>query len=178
MRDFTLRMAWLLRHGAGKSGLFMDAQGYASLTDVARALGVGEDAVRDVVRTNNKQRYEMKGDRIRASQGHAREGMPVTLEALEASWAVFAEDAPVFHGTSQGALAGIREKGILPGARTHVHLARTKDSKVGKRANVSVLVEVSPARVRAHGLVLFESANGVILARQVPPDCITRMIKG
>src|SRR5262249_56601830 len=178
MRDFGVKMAWLLRHGAGESGLAMDAQGFATLDDVARALGVETSAIRDVVRKNNKQRYEIQGDRIRASQGHSREGMPVTLDALEASWTLFTEDLPIFHGTNKDAVASIRDKGLLPGARTHVHLARTRDSKVGKRANVSVLVEVSPARVRAHDLTLYESPNGVILARHVPPDCITRMLEG
>jgi putative RNA 2'-phosphotransferase len=178
MGDFSVKMAWLLRHGAGERGLAMDAQGFASIADVARALGVEAEAIQRVVRTNNKQRYEIRGERIRASQGHSREGMPVTVEALEASWTIYAEDAPVWHGTNPGAVDGIRAKGILPGDRTHVHLARATDSKVGKRANVSVLIEVVPERVRAHGLTLFESPNGVILVRHVPPDCIARMITG
>jgi putative RNA 2'-phosphotransferase len=53
-----------------------------------------------------------------------------------------------------------------------VHLAESRDSSVGKRANVGVLLEISPAKLRAAGQMLFRSANGVILCRHMSPECI------
>jgi putative RNA 2'-phosphotransferase len=47
---------------------------------------------------------------------------------------------------------------------------------VGKRAQVDVLLEVSVARLRDHGLTVWRSPNGVLLVRRVPPDCIVRVV--
>jgi putative RNA 2'-phosphotransferase len=102
--------------------------------------------------------------------------MPVTHEALEASWEEVQEDAPVYHGTRIAALPGIAREGILPGERTHVHLAEALDSTVGKRSAVDVMIEVSPARLRAEGFGLFRSPNGVLLTRHVPVAAIVGLV--
>lgn len=166
------KLSWLLRHGAHEAGLDMDAAGWADLGDVLRVLGMSRATLEQAVRENNKARYEVRGGRIRACQGHSLAGMPVTPEALEASWERWTGDGPVWHGTRIAAVASIAREGILAGERTHVHLAEAIDSTVGKRANVDVMLEVSPARLAAAGIGLFVSPNGVILARRVPPSAI------
>lgn len=169
------RLSWLLRHGAGGEGLAMDAAGWVSVPDVLARVGLTRAALEEVVELNEKGRLELSGDgeRVRACQGHSLAGMPVTREALEASWTPLQGDAPIWHGTNLEAAAGIARLGILPGARTHVHLAAALDSVVGKRASVHVMLEVAPARVRAAGLGLWLSGNGVVLARQIPASCIS-----
>jgi len=150
----------------------MDAAGWVAVEDVLRALSMTEDELEEVVAKNNKSRLERVGERIRACQGHSREGMPVTLEALEASWQAIMGDDEIWHGTKLDALEGIAKEGILPGARTHVHLAEEVDSKVGKRAQVAVMLKVSVSRLREQGFIVYKSPNGVVLVRQVPVDCI------
>ncbi|APR87605.1 RNA:NAD 2'-phosphotransferase [Minicystis rosea] len=166
------KLSWLLRHGAEEAGLDMDAAGWAEIADVLRVLRMSRAALEQAVIENEKARYEVRGGRIRACQGHSRAGMPVTLAALEDSWTPFTGDAPVWHGTRIAALSGIAREGILAGDRTHVHLAASLDSVVGKRGNVDVMLEVSPDRLAALGHRLFVSPNGVILARWVPPPAI------
>jgi putative RNA 2'-phosphotransferase len=170
------QLSWLLRHGAGEVGLEMDAAGWAEIADVLRALDMSRAALMEAVEHNDKGRLEVRGGRIRACQGHSLAGMPVTAEALEATWTPREGDAPVWHGTRTAALAGIAREGILPGARTHVHLAEAIDSVVGKRAAVDVMLEVAPARLREAGIGLFQSPNGVILARRVPAACIVGLV--
>jgi putative RNA 2'-phosphotransferase len=167
------KLSWLLRHGAGEAELPMDDAGWAEVADVRRILGLSQHAIEETVRENNKNRLELLGTRIRACQGHSVSGMPVTLTALEHSWRRWEGEGPVWHGTRIAALAGIAREGILAVERTHVHLAAAIDSTVGKRAAVDVMIEVSPARLAAHGVGLFVSPNGVVLARQVPAACIT-----
>jgi putative RNA 2'-phosphotransferase len=162
----------LLRHGAGERGLPMDAAGWAPIEAVLAAVRTTREALDAVVRENNKSRLEVASGRVRACQGHSLAGMPVTLEALEASWALDPRDEPVWHGTHVGAVASIAREGILPGERTHVHLAAETDSKVGKRAGVDVMLRVDPALLRAEGVGLYRSGNGVLLARRVPASCI------
>lgn len=167
------KLSWLLRHGARESKLAMDTAGWASIDDVLSIVRVPRPVLDAVVRDNNKSRYELRGDRIRACQGHSLDGTPVTLEGLEASWAVDPRSEPIWHGTSVDALTSIASQGLLPGERTHVHLAGETNSKVGKRAGVDVLLRVEPDELRAAGVTVFRSPNGVILARAVPPSCIT-----
>jgi putative RNA 2'-phosphotransferase len=166
------QLSWLLRHGAGEARIEMDAAGWVAIDEVLRALRMTRAAMETAVEENEKARFEVRGGRIRACQGHSAQGMPVTPEALEASWARWEGEGPVWHGTRIAALAGIAREGLLPGERTHVHLAEALDSTVGKRANVDVMLEVSPARLAALGYGLFVSPNGVLLARAVPPSAI------
>jgi len=170
------KLSWLLRHGAGEAGLEMDAAGWAEVEDVRRILHMGRAALEAAVEDNTKARLELRGTRIRACQGHSLRGMPVTCEALEATWDEVRDDTPVFHGTRVAALEGIAREGLLPGERTHVHLAEAIDSTVGKRAAVDVMIEVSPPRLRARGLRLHRSPNGVLLARHVPVSAITGLV--
>eukprot|EP01051_Picozoa_sp_SAG22_P032139 SAG22_NODE_13398_length_408_cov_0.831715_1_plen_114_part_01 len=70
-------LSFLLRHGAEKAGLEMGADGYVPLADVLALPQLSRwsaEDVREVVRTNDKQRFalERQGgvEVIRANQGH------------------------------------------------------------------------------------------------------------
>ena len=165
-------MSAILRHRAGHLGLTMDPAGWVAIDDLCAHMRVARAAIDDVVRDNNKTRFEVDGRRIRASQGHSLEGMPVTQEALEASWTRFVGDGSIWHGTRTDVVASIARTGISRSKRTHVHLADSTGSRVGKRAQVGVLLEVCPNRLRAAGYDIFRSPNGVILTRHVPPSCV------
>jgi putative RNA 2'-phosphotransferase len=167
------RLSWLLRHGAGESGLAMDEAGWSEVDDVLRVLAVTRAELDLAVSQNDKGRLIVAGSGIRACQGHSLEGMPVTREALEASWEVFYPDGPLWHGTRTVAIDGIAGEGIVAGQRSHVHLAAGPDSHVGKRSSVDFLIEVSPARLNDAGIGIFLAPNGVVLARRVPAEAIT-----
>lgn len=166
------RLSYLLRHGANEARLAMDAAGWASIDDVLKTLRMTRATLDRAVVENTKGRLEMEGGRIRACQGHSLAGVPVTLDALEASWREWTSDHPIWHGTSVDAVPSIAREGIKSIERTHVHLAAELRSKVGKRASVDVMIEVSPTALRARGVRVFESGNGVLLAREVPPECL------
>jgi putative RNA 2'-phosphotransferase len=100
------------------------------------------------------------------------DNMPVTRLALEASWEAIAPFASLWHGTSLDALPGIGRLGITSSHRTHVHLAESVDSKVGKRAHVDVLIEIGPEALRRAGLGVFRAQNGVVLVERVPLESI------
>ena len=82
-KELSKTLSWLLRHGANEAGVPMDEAGWVPITDVLRYMRISQGTLDEVVETNNKNRLECKGDRIRACQGHSTENMPVTLEALE-----------------------------------------------------------------------------------------------
>ena len=166
------KLSWLLRHGAAEAGVAMDAAGWASVSDVLRAVQMTREQLDEVVRENEKHRFDLDGDRIRAVQGHSIDNASVDLDALEESWTEWKGHGSIFHGTYRGALRGIGENGLLPFARTHVHLISDRESVAGKRANVDVLLVVDPSRVRSEGVRLYEAPNGVVLARSIPRRAI------
>lgn len=165
-------LTWLLRHGPEQAGLHMDAAGFVAVAEVLGWLRVPEAELDRIVAEDGKRRFERRGGLIRAAQGHSSDNGRVTREALEASWAPWTGPGPLWHGTTVAAAREIARTGIQPMARTHVHLALTLDSRVGKRAGVAVLLGVSPARLAAAGLGLWLSPNGVALAREVPAEAI------
>lgn len=173
MNDHTLvkkskKLSWLLRHGANEAGLAMDAAGWARVADVCAMLRLSQRTLDEVVARNDKGRLQRDGDRIRCCQGHSTANMPVTRDALEASWARFEGQGPIVHGTSVAAARTILDEGIRAMARTHVHLAVSASSRVGKRSQVAVLLDIDPGAIDG----VWVSQNGVILAREVPASAI------
>lgn len=166
------QLSRVLRHSASELGLDMDEAGWVDVDQVLRTLHMSRADLELVVRDNNKGRLQLEGERVRACQGHSLDNEAITREGLERSWAVYTSDASVWHGTNIDAVVSIASEGILAVARTHVHLAPAMTSKVGKRASVHVMLEVSPARVRAAGFCLYEAPNGVVLVREIPPACV------
>lgn len=169
-------LSWLLRHAATAEGLTMDAAGWVPVAQVLRRLRITREVLDRVVEENNKGRLEIEGERVRACQGHSRSGLPITQEALEASWREYSGPGPLWHGTSVAAARSIAREGISAVERTHVHLAEALDSKVGKRAGVDVMIEVSVEGLRAAGRGVFVSPNGVVLVREVPPSCLVGLV--
>lgn len=165
-------MSYVLRHGAIKEGIEITPDGWVSMDDLLAYLKTTREVVDQVVAENNKKRFEVEGDLIRAAQGHS---MVVTPEAMEATWAKFEGSGIIYHGTNFDALAGIAEKGIVSVRRTHVHLADSLSSLVGKRSNVQLFLHVSTDKLRASGQEIFRSSNGVVLVRHVPTRCIEKI---
>jgi len=163
-------LSYLLRHRPDSIGLEIDVGGWARIDDLVRLTAKSPTplcaaGIADVVRSNDKQRYTISDDgaRIRANQGHS---FPVELDL-----AALAPPPVLFHGTATRFLAAIRERGLLPMGRQHVHLSfdRAVAVAVGRRhGNVAVLV-VDAAAMHAAEMPFFRSVNGVWLTAHVPP---------
>lgn len=150
----------------------MNPAGWVPVEQVLDYLQMSKTDLLQFVVHNSKKRLQITDSHIRACQGHSTEAMPIDINALEQSWEIFSGDASIWHGTNLEAVENIATDGILPVKRTHVHLAPSKDSLVGKRHNTPVLLEVSSSRVRKMGIQIFQAQNGVVLARTVPAECI------
>jgi RNA:NAD 2'-phosphotransferase (TPT1/KptA family) len=124
--------------------------------------------------TGHKQRPQLKHPmpaRLRCEE--LLERMPVSIDALEASWELVEPIDPLWHGTNVTAVAGIAQHGIQPGQRSHVHVAPQRDSHVGKRSSIDYLLEIDPILLVQAGLHIFRAPNGVILVRYVPVAAIS-----
>lgn len=164
MVRLSKRMSKVLRHAPEEVGLTLDAAGWVDLDDLVRALGVTRARVLEVVEGNDKQRFAIEDDRIRASQGHT---VAVSLDLPVAE-----PPAELYHGTIGRFLPDILRDGLRPMARHDVHLSATVETavRVGSRRGKPVVLVVDAAAMSADGHEFRVSANGVWLAAAVPPN--------
>jgi len=169
LKQVSKQMAYLLRHAPEQAGLKLDPEGYVLLADLVAALrlsvpGITPDMVEAVVTQvePQKQRYAIEGDAVRANYGHSLEDR-IERTPVE-------PPAELFHGTSDNALAEIRDHGLRPMRRQYVHL--TTDSQlalsIGGRHGTPSLLRIDSARAYAEGLVFYQANHTFWLADAVP----------
>src|SRR5688572_7482852 len=136
-------LSLVLRHDPARIGIVLDDAGWTDVSALlaaaaAHGVTITRAELAEVVATSDKQRFALSpdGTRIRANQGHSVE---VDLELAAAP-----PPATLYHGTVDAALPGIREKGLIRGARHHVHLSADLETakKVGGRRGKPVILTV------------------------------------
>ena len=159
------KLSYLLRHD--KTYAF-DEHGWREVSDLVANHGFTMEELREIVATNNKQRYEFSEDmtRIRARQGHSIQ-VDVELE----------ESIPpdiLYHGTAKRFADSILKRGILKGHRLYVHLSTTVEmaKKVGQRHGEPVVLAIDAKRMSEDGNKFFLSRNGVWLTEFVDANYI------
>lgn len=164
-------LSYVLRHRPDEIGLVLDREGWVAIDELLAALAAHGRALdradlEAIVRESDKQRFAIRGDRIRANQGHS---VPIDL-ALPPS----EPPAVLYHGTVRGVLEAIRREGLIKGRRTHVHLSAdvATAAKVGARRGKPVILKVDAAAMHGEGHRFFRSDNGVWLVDAVPPRFI------
>ncbi|MEN3539585.1 RNA 2'-phosphotransferase [Microbispora sp. ZYX-F-249] len=160
-----------LRHQPEAIGIELDAHGWVDVDALLTAAAshgfpISRAELEQVVDGNDKRRYVIEGDRIRASQGHS---VRVDLDLP------VVEPPPVlYHGTVARNVGAIRAEGLRPMARHHVHLSPDRETatRVGARRGKPVVLVVNAAGMHAAGHEFRVSANGVWLVDHVPADFI------
>lgn len=162
MIKLSKRMSKALRHSPERVGLTLDPAGWVPVSDLLNALGVTEDELLLVVSRNDKQRFTIDGDRIRANQGHSVEvdlGLPAATPP-----------DMLFHGTVAQYLDDIMRDGLRPMNRHDVHLSPDRETarRVGARRGRPVILTVDAKAMSDDGHEFRLSANGVWLTQHVP----------
>jgi len=156
-----------LRHDPGRIGIELDARGWTGVDELLRAAAAHgfpftRAELAEVVAANDKQRYALDGDRIRANQGHSVE-VDLELPATEPpEW--------LYHGTVARFLAAIRDEGLRPMNRHAVHLSPDRETatRVGARRGRAVVLPVRAGAMHRDGHTFRVSENGVWLTDAVP----------
>ncbi|MFJ3188601.1 RNA 2'-phosphotransferase [Streptomyces halstedii] len=157
-----------LRHQPERIGIALDAQGWVPVEALLRACArhgfpVSRAELDQVVAADDKRRFALSGDRVRANQGHS---VPVDLALPPAEPPEY-----LHHGTVGRFLDAIRAEGLRPMARHHVHLSPDRETatRVGARRGVPVVLAVHAGAMHRAGHLFHVSANGVWLTDSVPP---------
>ena len=158
-------LSLILRHKPQTIGLKLDAHGWADIDEIisnSKNIKLNREIIDEVVSKDNKQRFIIEGDKIRANQGHSIE---VDLELK----AITPPDI-LYHGTATRFLESIMKTGLSRQNRQYVHLS--KDIKtaisVGKRHGKVIVLEVDAKRMIRDGYEFYLSENGVWLTGSVP----------
>lgn len=157
-----------LRHRPADIGLTLDEGGWVDVDDLLAACArhgvvITRDELELVVAGNDKQRFTLVGNRIRANQGHS---VTVDLGLVPAE-----PPEILYHGTGAANVERIRAEGLKPMARHDVHLSSDVDTakRVGARKGKPVVLVVQAGAMHAEGYEFRLSANGVWLIAEVPP---------
>ena len=163
-KQLSHRLSYLLRHAPGEAGLTLEPGGWVALKPLLAHLKVNRQQVERVVASSDKQRFSLRGDQIRANQGHS---VPVDLELVPT-----APPEVLYHGTVANVLAAICREGLRPMRRHHVHLSPNAETaqRVGERRGPPVILTVRSGQMQQAGHTFYRSENGVWLTDAVPAE--------
>ena len=166
-------LSLVLRHKPQSIGIELDEAGWVNISDLIDALNasgkqINHELLLAIVYENDKQRFAISddGQTIRANQGHS----------LDVDLGLAPVDPPptLFHGTVAKFLESIKEHGLMPGSRQHVHLSAdtTTAEIVARRRGQPIILTIKTKPMVDKGHQFFRSANGVWLIRSVPAKFI------
>lgn len=167
-------LSFVLRHEPKAVGITLDAGGWVDVDVLLRACSehgrrLSRAELGEVVATSPKQRFALSDDglRIRANQGHST--------AVDLGYEPAKPPDVLFHGTIARVLPAIRDKGLQPMERHHVHLSPDEATAraVGGRRGKPVILRIDARAMRDGGHVFFVTPNGVWLTDAVPSSFIS-----
>lgn len=187
----------VLRHKAQDLDLFVRPDGFVPVDAVMRCDLLSKFTIKElqaVVRDSDKQRFTLADVEgvmhIRANQGHSMKVVmdELLLERLELGSSNL--PAQVVHGTYTKHWEHIKWQGLLAGGklgqkfRNHVHFAQglPRDGCIsGMRESSEVAIYLNLNLALERGLLIYRSANGVILTPGfdgvVPTELFERVVQ-
>jgi putative RNA 2'-phosphotransferase len=170
-------MALLLRHRPDEFGLTLDAEGYADIDDLLRAMRsslnwrqVTREDILEVIRQQDKPRFEIHQNRVRALYGHS---FPQRIEYQEIEPPEF-----LYHGTTPASLDRIRVEGLLPMERQYVHLSATTEDayQVGRRRSQHpAILRIRAREAQRAGVRFYQADAHIYLAKKIPRQFIEEL---
>lgn len=158
------KLAYFLRH----SGI-TDDSGFVSVDVAIDFCGIDQETLLRVVESDSKNRFELKGELIRARYGHSKNVNP----GLQ----IVAPPAVLYHGTTDNLIAQIKGEGLVPRSRAFVHLSHDPQLAIEAasrhKGGNPILLEVQSQAMQNDGFVFFQATNGAIWnVESVPPQYI------
>ena len=163
-------LSYVLRHQPEAVGLSLDKEGWAVISELIlcadkKGYTLDYDLLHEIVDTSDKKRFTISDDGtcIRAAQGHSTQQVNITHKAS------IPPDV-LYHGTATRFLSSIREQGLTPQKRQHVHLSSDKETafQVGLRYGKSAVLKIKAQNMYEQGFTFFQADNGVWLTDVVP----------
>jgi putative RNA 2'-phosphotransferase len=160
-------LTYLLRHRPREYPLVFDPRGFVEWRDVVAIVQerydeVTEEDIRAVVTDSRKKRFEIEGERVRATYGHSF-AVDLGREAAE-------PPAKLYYGAARDIAQSMLRHGIKPRDRQYVHLSVTAEEaeSVARRHDPTPAIIVVDAQAAGAGGVQFYRSGPLFLAQSVP----------
>ena len=167
-------MSHALRHKPERLGLTLDPEGFVDIDTLAERITrtgkfgtVTREDFEHIIATAEKQRFEIRGDSIRAMYGHSINTIVQQTRAVPPEL--------LYHGTSHKFIANIKKEGLLPMNRQYVHCSPTPEwaESVGSRRDAHPVILVVHARAaHAAGVKFYTCNDQVWLSEPIPAKYI------
>lgn len=163
-----------LRHFPQKLKLEMDENGWVDFNSLAGIASkkyrwANKWLINAIVDSDEKKRYELKEEKIRARYGHS-----VNVELNDYSES---EENTLYYGTGEEEAHRMLEIGIKPVYQTFVHLSTTveKSERVAKfRTDNPMILEVDVESARKNGFNFLKANDYIVLTKEVPPQYVKK----
>ena len=171
-------LALVLRHAPEKFGIEMDINGWVNALDLS--VKVQEQRrnfhwlrkwhFEAIASTDDKGRYQVEGDMIRATYGHSLElelDLPTDNIPEELYWPC-----------EEDAVETLLEYGITKGERKHIHLSKTIANAMEAghvRISRPTILEVDTVRAIAEGHIIWRAGKTVFLCEGMPPEFLYKV---
>jgi|SRR4051812_13654846 len=161
-------LSLLLRHRPPEYPLAFDRQGFVPWNELvehvqARFPDATEDDIRGLVAGADKQRFELRGERVRATYGHSF--------SIDLGGERVAPPPELYFGTARDLAQTLLREGLKPRGRAYVHLSASEEeaAAVGRRRDPVPAVLVVAARAANEAGVEFYASGPLYLATEIPP---------
>ena len=156
-----------LRHFPDDLGLAMNQHGWVDVDVLCDAMRTrykwaNKEKLFSIIESDEKGRYEVKGNKIRARYGHS---VDIDLDYPENTL------PELYYGASREEVDILLEKGIRPIKQRYVHLS-TSVEKAKEVASIHtedpVLLVVNAEEARNDGVSLLAATENIVLAEEIP----------
>ncbi len=160
-----------LRHFPDDLGLAMNQHGWVDVDVLCDAMRTrykwaNKEKLFSIIESDEKGRYEVKGNKIRARYGHS---VDIDLDYPENTL------PELYYGASREEVDILLEKGIRPIKQRYVHLS-TSVEKAREVASIHtedpVLLVVNAEEARNDGVALLAATENIVLAEEIPAKYI------
>jgi putative RNA 2'-phosphotransferase len=155
-----------LRHFPDDLGLAMNQHGWVDVDVLVDAMKTrykwsNKEKLFSIIESDEKGRYELKGNKIRARYGHS---VDVDLD--------FPENAllELYYGASREEVDILLEKGIKPIKQRYVHLSTTveKAKEVAKiHTEDPVLLVINAGEAQKDGVSMLSATENIVLSEEI-----------
>lgn len=163
MNNLSKYLSYLLRHHPEDLNLDMHTDGTVAISELVDKIDeLTIDKLNTIVASDNKNRYEIVGDRIRARQGHSISWVDVGLKPQT-------PPSTLYHGTATRFKDAILREGLKPMNRNYIHLSSDIETatQVGSRHGKLVIFALDTEHMLKDGYTFYLSTNGVWLVDKV-----------
>tara|TARA_B100000900_G_scaffold66190_1_gene51372 strand:+ start:23864 stop:24508 length:645 start_codon:yes stop_codon:yes gene_type:complete len=171
-------LALVLRHAPEKFNVEMDINGWVNTRELSDSISNQRKRYHwlrgwhfsAIANADEKGRYQVEGEMIRATYGHS----------IELELDLPTDDIPegLFWPCEEEQVATIMELGITAGDRKHVHLSKTiiNAMEAGRvRIHRPAIIEVDTTRAIADGHIVYRAGKTVFLVDEVPGEYLYRV---